>query len=95
MTRRNYARRSGVIIDFCAQHGVWFDADELARILEWVRLGHLAEVRKEEAKNAERQERLKAIERNSQLDGPFTRDLHGGDDVGLFDVLSGLAGLFR
>ncbi len=95
MTRRNYARRSGVIIDFCAQHGVWFDADELARILEWVRLGHLAEVRREESDDAKRQERLRAIERNSQLHGPFTRDLHGGDNVSVLDVVSGLAGLFR
>ena len=95
MTRRNYARRSGVIIDFCAQHGVWFDADELARILQWVRSGRLTEVKQEEFADAARQERLKAIERNSQLDGPFTRDLHGGDAVSAFDLFSGLAGLFR
>ncbi|MBO0700641.1 MAG: zf-TFIIB domain-containing protein [Zavarzinella sp.] len=39
MVRRNYAHESGVIIDLCRFHGVWFDADELARILVWLRAG--------------------------------------------------------
>lgn len=39
MNRRNYGGTSGVIIDLCREDGVWFDADELARILTWVRAG--------------------------------------------------------
>ena len=39
MHRRNYAGASGVIIDFCKNHGVWFDADELPRLLAWIRSG--------------------------------------------------------
>lgn len=39
MNRHNYARRSGVIIDVCAQHGIWFDRDELAAILSWTAAG--------------------------------------------------------
>ncbi len=39
MNRRNYGRDSGIIIDVCGDHGVWFDADELARILTWIRAG--------------------------------------------------------
>ena len=39
MNRRNYAGNSGVIIDLCREHGIWFDAEELARILLWVRAG--------------------------------------------------------
>ena len=35
MNPRNYAGRSGVIIDFCKLHGVWFDAGELNRILDF------------------------------------------------------------
>jgi Zn-finger nucleic acid-binding protein len=41
MHRRNFGRRSGVILDLCAEHGAWFDADELARIVEWLRAGGL------------------------------------------------------
>jgi Zn-finger nucleic acid-binding protein len=39
MNRRNYGGSSGVIIDLCREDGIWFDADELARILAWVRAG--------------------------------------------------------
>jgi Zn-finger nucleic acid-binding protein len=39
MNRINYGRESGVIIDVCREHGIWFDADELARILAWLRAG--------------------------------------------------------
>jgi len=41
MLRRNYGH-SGVIVDICKQHGVWFDADELPRILAWIRSGGMA-----------------------------------------------------
>lgn len=37
MNRQNYGRRSGVIVDVCGQHGVWFDDQELAQVLRWVR----------------------------------------------------------
>ncbi|MCC7083571.1 MAG: zf-TFIIB domain-containing protein [Pirellulales bacterium] len=33
---------SGVIIDHCKDHGVWFDADEFSRILDWVHGGGYA-----------------------------------------------------
>ncbi len=39
MHRRNYGRKSGVIVDTCRNHGVWFDAGELARILRWLESG--------------------------------------------------------
>ncbi|HJZ92204.1 MAG TPA: zinc ribbon domain-containing protein [Gemmataceae bacterium] len=39
MNRRNYGQDSGVILDMCKEHGLWFDADELARVLAWVRAG--------------------------------------------------------
>ena len=61
MQRRNYGRLSGVIIDLCREHGVWFDADELPRILAWIRQGGLDEARRmraAESAEAERRERL-------------------------------------
>jgi Zn-finger nucleic acid-binding protein len=39
MNRVNYGHTSGVIVDFCKDHGVWFDADQLARLLAWLRAG--------------------------------------------------------
>jgi Zn-finger nucleic acid-binding protein len=48
MVKRNFGRQSGVIIDVCGRHGVWFDADELPRILDWIRAGGLARANDEE-----------------------------------------------
>ncbi len=59
MYRRNYGRRSGVIIDICKEHGVWFDADELPRILTWIRSGGLAKAKEDQAEQAAREERVK------------------------------------
>ncbi|HEX6203861.1 MAG TPA: hypothetical protein VF100_12725 [Thermoanaerobaculia bacterium] len=43
MNRRNYGRRSGVILDLCGRHGLWFDHEELTRVLDWVRRGGATE----------------------------------------------------
>lgn len=48
MNRRNYGRRSGVIVDVCSEHGAWFDLGELARILSWIRDGGLAHAQEQE-----------------------------------------------
>ena len=39
MNRKNYNKRSGVIMDVCERHGIWFDCNELARIFDWIRSG--------------------------------------------------------
>jgi len=39
MNRINYGTRSGVVIDRCREHGVWLDAGELKRLLEWTKAG--------------------------------------------------------
>lgn len=36
MHRVNFQRASGVIVDVCRDHGTWFDADELRRIVEFI-----------------------------------------------------------
>lgn len=51
MVRRNLGGgQSGVVIDVCGEHGLWFDADELARALGWIRAGGLESVRRDVAK---------------------------------------------
>ena len=39
MNRRNWGQKSGVIVDVCQNHGVWFDLDELDKLLRWIRTG--------------------------------------------------------
>lgn len=36
MQRRNFQRRSGVIVDWCRGHGTWLDADELEAIAGYI-----------------------------------------------------------
>jgi Zn-finger nucleic acid-binding protein/predicted RNA-binding Zn-ribbon protein involved in translation (DUF1610 family) len=41
MARKNFGKKSHVIVDVCKHHGVWFDAGELPRVLAFVRSGGL------------------------------------------------------
>ncbi len=52
MNRLNYARISGVVLDVCKEHGLWFDRDELRQVLEFIEGGgleqsHLRQVQEE------------------------------------------------
>lgn len=58
MNRRNYAKRSGVILDECREHGLWFDATELGRVLQFIRDG--GERRSRARDEAEKRERRRA-----------------------------------
>jgi Zn-finger nucleic acid-binding protein len=48
MNRVNFAHASGVIVDVCTNHGTWFDADELRRVLEFITAGGLETARARE-----------------------------------------------
>jgi hypothetical protein len=39
MYRKNFGRASGVIVDWCGEHGTWLDADELADIADFILSG--------------------------------------------------------
>jgi len=67
MNRSNFARSSGVIIDLCKQHGVWFDAGELPKIVEFIENGGLARAREKE-RIALDEEREKIREERRQLE---------------------------
>jgi len=41
MHRRNFGRSSGVIVDWCRDHGTWFDPSELESVAAFVRAGGL------------------------------------------------------
>jgi len=49
MNRVNFGRVSGVVIDLCKGHGVWFDDGELQRALAFVANGGLERMRESEA----------------------------------------------
>lgn len=41
MQRRNFGRRSGIVVDWCGSHGTWLDASELEDIADFVIQGGL------------------------------------------------------
>ena len=94
MNRSNFARSSGVIIDLCKQHGVWFDSGELPRIVEFIEKGGLARSREKEkiALEEERgrlrdeQRKLAMMERRSG-GGRFSDDQPGGGFGGVIAEL--------
>jgi Zn-finger nucleic acid-binding protein len=61
MNRVNFGKRSGIVLDACAHHGTWFDADELRRVVEFVRDGGLDRARAHERMQLEEERRLLAV----------------------------------
>ena len=63
MTRINFERVSGILIDRCRDHGIWFDATELDAVLRFIKLGGeraAGEVEEQEARARLAQLKLKA-----------------------------------
>ena len=54
MTRRNFGKRSGILVDVCTPHGIWFDSDELGAAVRFVMTGGLDETRRRELEEIER-----------------------------------------
>jgi len=74
MNRQNYGRKSGVILDICGSHGIWFDLDELPRVLAWIQGGgeeRAGQLAAEEARTEAREQRLETEVRSSLDDGSW------------------------
>ncbi len=71
MNRKNYGRKSGVIVDSCHPHGTWFDHEELDRILSWIRQGGLARANALKAREVEDRARLRRFEPIGESPEPF------------------------
>jgi Zn-finger nucleic acid-binding protein len=55
MNRKNFGERSGVIVEVCKPHGIWFDRDELSAALRFVMAGGLEETRRRHLEEIARQ----------------------------------------
>jgi len=104
MNRVNFAHSSGVIIDICKAHGIWFDRDELRKIVEFIRAGGIDRARAIEYQKL-KEAQLHAANANpnvpystspSSLDLSLFSSHHGGDwaDVGICAGWA-VAGLLR
>lgn len=68
MNRTNFARRSGVILDICKDHGVWLDHGELGQLIAFIDAGGMALARD----RAREQERLDEEARRARGHDPTT-----------------------
>jgi Zn-finger nucleic acid-binding protein len=99
MNRQNFGRVSGVVLDVCRGHGVWFNHGELTRIVEFIRGGGLGRARErekleiKEERDRLRQDQWAATVRASRL--PAEGHSRGVDVGSLFDAASDLFDLFR
>ena len=103
MNRQAFGRISGVVVDVCKNHGVWFDAGELAEVIGFVEKGGLERERERSlAELAARERRVREAEMRSDrlslgmdaLSGNATSD-RTGRIHSTSDVLSFIADLWR
>lgn len=82
MNRSNFAKSSGVIVDLCRQHGVWFDPGELPKIIDFIEKGGLDRAREKEkiaiqderSRLRDEERRLAMMARRSGRGGKFDED---------------------
>ena len=86
MNRANFARCSGVIIDLCKKHGIWFDRSELSRIVEFIGSGGL-ELSRTREKRALEEQRRELNQQQLTLDAQRSRAVSISDS----DRASGIA----
>ena len=65
MNRQNFGEVSGVVVDVCSDHGIWFDAGEVNAVIDFVEKGGLemAERRKRERFDREMARDTKRLKR--------------------------------
>ncbi|AUX24005.1 hypothetical protein SOCEGT47_045360 [Sorangium cellulosum] len=71
MNRKNFAGKSGVIVDICREHGTWFDRGELPELLSFAASGGTARARQEQLEEEARARRQAEIERDTAKRASF------------------------
>ena len=59
MLRKNFRDSSGIIVDVCAAHGIWFDQGELGKVFEFAETGALAKAERDSEQRAASERRLR------------------------------------
>jgi Zn-finger nucleic acid-binding protein len=95
MNRSNFGKRSGVVLDRCKEHGIWFDARELETVLRWIRRGGervAVEREASETRHRERLGRLKVERPEQDPGGPWSG--RGAGESGNALIASVIGALF-
>ncbi len=92
MNRLNFGGSSGVIIDWCKDHGSWFDSNELRQIVTFIQGGGLKKTRqrqKEKLEEEARRLRAQEMKLGRSLPIPTNASINWqGDDASLVEFLS-------
>jgi Zn-finger nucleic acid-binding protein len=99
MNRENFARISGVIIDVCKEHGIWFDPGEIERIMDFVAKGGLTKAKEVEIEKLKAEERLMRTRNTRATEaGGYTANgfdfMDSDRGVGVFDIVRWLIRTF-
>ncbi len=100
MNRSNYGGGSGIVLDACREHGLWFDKGELAAIVDFLEKGGWDKLRaRERERLAEEVRSLENRRDFSRATGMpssgFERDVTGIQAIGgIVDLVGSLAGWF-
>ena len=96
MNRVNFAGCSGVVIDWCKEHGTWLDHTELPQIIAFIRGGGLRKARdreKEMLQAESRRLRMKELQL-AAMEGKLPRDAStvswNDDSDSLIDLLASM-----
>jgi Zn-finger nucleic acid-binding protein len=93
MNRTNYGRISGVILDTCKEHGLWFDKDELRRVLEFIEKGGLDKSRERQIQELEEKKHLDAA--SHPVMPPEWEEMRFQQKPGLLDLVGVLGDLMN
>ena len=94
MNRTNYGRISGVVLDACKHHGLWFDRDELRRVLAFIEAGGLDRSRERQILELEEKKRQAALAATPiGADWSVVPDRSSGP--GLLDIVDAVGGLIQ
>ncbi len=80
MNRKNFGDSSGVIIDWCGDHGIWLQGGELRRLLEWKKAG--GEILAEKKREIRKQEKEKREEAHRRKERGYTEMNFGSAGTG-------------
>jgi Zn-finger nucleic acid-binding protein len=100
MARVNFAGHSGVVIDVCRDHGTWFDAKELQRIIKFIRDGGMEREKERQIEELDKMRRqLKADEafaKMNRADPPTYYNTPSHIDLSdIIDTVSDIVRFFR
>ena len=101
INRVNFARISGVLVDVCREHGIWFDGGEIEKIMDFVAHGGLQRAKAVDVERLKAEEELIKLKSGSAGHPVASVDTSWGNfgaasgNPGLLESLGWAFGLFK